>query len=47
MKTEMKISLILFSLALTSCNNITPEQVETVHDLYHVLTDTPCIFVGK
>ena len=41
------IALTLSALALTSCSNITAEQIETVHDLYHVLTETSCIFVGK
>lgn len=36
---------ILVALFMTSCDTITPTQIHTVHDLYHKVTDEPCIFV--
>lgn len=36
---------ILVALFMTSCDSITPTQIHTVHDLYHKVTDEPCIFV--
>lgn len=38
---------ILVALFMTSCDTITPTQIHTVHDLYHKVTDEPCIFVVK
>lgn len=37
------IATILTALAVVSCENITPEQVDKVHDIYHVLTGEPCL----
>lgn len=39
------IATILTAFALVSCENITPEQVNKAHDIYHVLTGTECIFI--
>lgn len=39
------IATILTALAVVSCENITPEQVDKVHDIYHVLTGAECIFI--
>jgi hypothetical protein len=39
---KISIAVIFTSLALTCCSNITPEQVETVHELYHIVTGEPC-----
>lgn len=38
---------ILAALGFVSCSNITSEQVQTVHDLYHEVSNKPCIFVEK
>ena len=37
------IATILTALTVVSCNNITPEQIETVRDLYHIVTGEPCM----
>lgn len=29
---------------LSSCQNITNEQIQNAHDLYHAISDKPCIF---
>ena len=29
-------------LSVSSCSNVTPEQVMYAHDVYHVLTGTEC-----
>ena len=36
---------ILVALFMTSCDTITPTQLHVAHDLYHKVTDEPCIFV--
>ena len=33
----------LAALIMNSCSNITPEQIYTVHDIYHKITNEPCI----
>ena len=35
---------ILAALGLVACETITSEQVQSVHDIYHQLTNKPCIF---
>lgn len=34
---------LLAGLTQVGCENITPEQVQTAHRLYHVVTGQPCI----
>lgn len=36
---------ILAALGLVSCSNLTSEQVQTAHDLYHKVTNKPCVFM--
>lgn len=31
-------------LTLTGCKNINQAQINAVHDLYHSITDKPCVF---
>ena len=31
-------------LTLTGCKNINQEQISMAHDLYHAITDKPCVF---
>lgn len=38
---------VLVALFMTSCDTITPTQIHTVHDIYHKVTDEPCIFETK
>lgn len=32
---------------LTSCSEVTPSQIYSAHELYHSITDKPCIFVDE
>lgn len=32
---------------LSACGQVTPEQVQAVHGVYHELTGKPCIFGGE
>ena len=32
---------------LTSCSDITPSQIYSAHELYHNVTDKPCIFIEQ
>lgn len=36
--------LIGIILTLTGCKNINQEQINAVHDLYHAISDKPCVF---
>lgn len=31
-------------LTLTGCKNINQEQINMAHELYHAITDKPCVF---
>ena len=31
-------------LALTGCKNVNQEQINMAHELYHSITDKPCVF---
>lgn len=33
------------TMTMTSCTDITPEQVQDAHALYHVVSGKPCIFI--
>lgn len=33
------------SVLYSSCTEVTPQQVQDVHALYHVVSGQPCIFV--
>lgn len=35
---------ILAALGLVSCENVTPQQLQSVHKIYHKVTEKPCIF---
>ena len=35
--------LLLTTIFLASCENITPEQVYRVHEMYHIATGEPCL----
>ena len=42
------LAAILAGVALftqTQCTSVTPEQLQQVHGVYHVVTGEPCIFV--
>lgn len=39
----MRKLLITFAIFISSCENITPQQIQFVHDLYHDLTNESCI----
>lgn len=42
----MKIFLtIILSMTFTSCSNLTLEQLQFGHEIYHTLSKKPCIFV--
>ena len=30
---------------LTSCSKVTPEQIYSAHEIYHSVSDKPCIFI--
>lgn len=30
---------------LSSCNSVTPEQVQALHGVYHAVSGEPCVFV--
>lgn len=34
------------STCQSGCNNVTPEQVQEVHALYHIITGEPCIITA-
>jgi hypothetical protein len=31
---------------LSGCGQVTPEQLQAVHGVYHVVTGKPCVFEG-
>lgn len=33
------------TMTMTSCSDITPQQVQGAHALYHVVCGRPCIFI--
>ncbi|MBE6314896.1 MAG: hypothetical protein E7079_08110 [Bacteroidales bacterium] len=32
---------------LTSCSCVTSEQIYSAHEIYHTVTDKPCIFIEQ
>lgn len=39
----MKQFLITFAIFISSCENITPQQIQFLHELYHDVTNENCI----